>query len=229
MFKCLFKSNVCLTLRSFKIFMEFNDKQVHIMEAAEKLFADKGFAGTSVRDIAEAAGVNLAMISYYFGSKEKLMEAMFSHRGQFFRIQLENILHNKELTPMQKVEKLIDDYIDRIFKKQCFHKIMVREQMVSNSGPIAEQIHQLKQTNQALIKQLIQEGQKKGDFKKNVDIAFLMMTLVGTTSQLVTTQHSYRRFANLEDLSDEEFEKAVKKKLSNYLKNSFKAILTYEA
>jgi AcrR family transcriptional regulator len=199
------------------------------MEAAEKLFADKGFAGTSVRDIAEAASVNLAMISYYFGSKEKLMEAMFSHRGQFFRIQLENILHNKELTPMQKVEKLIDDYIDRIFKKQCFHKIMVREQMVSHDGPIAEQIYQLKQTNQALIKQLILEGQKKGDFKKNIDVPFLMMTLVGTTSQLVTTQHSYRKIANMEDLSVEEFEKSVKKKLSNYLKILFKAILTYEA
>ncbi|HWJ89591.1 MAG TPA: TetR family transcriptional regulator [Flavisolibacter sp.] len=208
--------------------MEYNEKQVHIMEAAERLFADKGFAGTSVRDIAEAAGVNLAMISYYFGSKEKLMEAMFSHRGHVFRIQLENILHNKELSPIQKVEKLIDDYIDRIFKKQCFHKIMVREQMVNNSGPIAEQIYQLKQTNQALIKQLIHEGQKKGDFKKNIDTSFLMMTLVGTTSQLVTTQHNYRRIANMEDLSDEEFEKAVKKKLSTYLKNLFKAILTYE-
>jgi AcrR family transcriptional regulator len=209
--------------------MEYNDKQVHIMEAAEKLFADKGFAGTSVRDIAEAAGVNLAMISYYFGSKEKLMEAMFTHRGQFFRIQLENILHNKELTPMQKVEKLIDDYIDRIFKKQCFHKILVREQMVNSSGPIAEQIYQLKQTNQALIKQLIQEGQKKGDFKKNIDIPFLMMTLVGTTSQLVTTQHSYRALTNMEDMTEEEVEKTLKKKLSNYLKNVFKAILTYEA
>src|SRR6476646_555713 len=98
--------------------MEFNVKQEHIIEAAEALFADKGFAGTSVRDIAEAAGVNLAMISYYFGSKEKLMEAMFSYRGQHFTIQLESILQNKELAPLQKVEKLVEDYVDRIFKKQ---------------------------------------------------------------------------------------------------------------
>lgn len=198
------------------------------MEAAEKLFAEKGFAGTSVRDIAEAANVNLAMISYYFGSKEKLMEAMFCFRGQDFKIQLENILLNKELSPIQKVEKLIDDYIDRIFKKQNFHKVMVREQMVSNSGPIAEQIFQLKITNQALIKQLIQEGQKKGLFKKNIDIPFLMMTLVGTTSQLVTAQHYYKKINALDSLSDEEFEKHIKKKLSIYLKNLFKAILVYE-
>src|SRR5678810_1267508 len=91
--------------------MEYNDKQIQIMEAAEKLFAEQGFAGTSVRDIAEAANVNLAMISYYFGSKEKLMEAMFLHRGADFKLQLESILQNKNLSPMQKVERLIEDYI----------------------------------------------------------------------------------------------------------------------
>lgn len=209
--------------------MEYNDKQIQIMEAAEKLFAEQGFSGTSVRDIAEAAHVNLAMISYYFGSKEKLMEAMFHHRGSDFKIQLENILLNKNLSPMQKVDKLIDDYIDRIFKKQCFHKIMVREQMVNSSGAIADQIFQLKQTNQLLIKQLIQEGQKTGEFKKNIDVSFLLMTLAGTSSQLVTAQHYYRKINNLEDMPDEEFEKLIKKKLSHYLRHLFKAMLTYEA
>jgi AcrR family transcriptional regulator len=197
------------------------------MEAAEKLFAEQGFAGTSVRDIAEAAHVNLAMISYYFGSKEKLMEAMFQHRGEHFKIQLENILQNKNLSPMQKVEKLIDDYIERIFKKQCFHKIMTREQL-NNSGAITEQIYQLKQRNQSLIGQLIQEGQKTGDFKKNIDVSFLLMTLIGTTSQLVTAQQYYRKMNNLESMPDEDFEKLIKKKLGNHLKNLFKAVLTYE-
>ena len=68
--------------------MEYSEKQIQIMEAAEKLFAAKGFNGTSVRDISEAAGVNLAMVSYYFGSKEKLFEAMFAHRSEFFKLPL---------------------------------------------------------------------------------------------------------------------------------------------
>jgi AcrR family transcriptional regulator len=207
--------------------MDYNDKQIQIMEAAEKLFAEQGFAGTSVRDIAEAAHVNLAMISYYFGSKEKLMEAMFHHRGSDFKIQLESILQNKNLSPIQKVEKLIDDYIERIFKKQCFHKIMTREQM-NNTGAITEQIYQLKQRNQTLIKQLINEGQKTGDFKRNIDVSFLMMTLSGTSNQLMTAQHYYRKINNLESMSNEDFEKLIKKKLSSYLKNLFKAVLTYE-
>jgi len=198
------------------------------MESAEKLFADKGFSGTSVRDIAETAGVNLAMISYYFGSKEKLFEAMFAHRSESFKLQLENMLQNKELEPMQKVEQLIEQYIAKLLSQQCFHRIMVREQMINNNGFIATQIQTLKTRNQALIKQLIQEGQDKGVFKNDVDVPLMMMTLIGTVSQLVTTQHYYKEINGLQSLTEEDFQQHIRTKLSQHLKKIFKAILSNE-
>lgn len=206
----------------------YSEKQIQIMEAAEELFAEKGFDGTSVRDVAKEAGVNLAMISYYFGSKEKLMESLFKYRGEFIKLQLESMIENKELSSLEKVYALIDNYIERIIKQQCFHKIMAREQMVDLKGTTTLLIYELKRTNQELVKKLIQEGQKKGDFKKNIDVPLMMATLVGTTSHLVTAQHYYRKLNNLESLSDEEFKKHIKKKLSNHLKSLFKAILSYE-
>ena len=209
--------------------MGYSEKQIQIIEAAEKLFSENGFDGTSVRDIAEEAGVNLAMISYYFGSKEKLMEAIFKHRGAFMKMQIETMLKNKEFTSLEKIYFLIDGFIDRILKQRSFHRIMTREQMVGLGGPTSKLIHDLKKTNQELIKQLIQEGIKKGEFKKNIDIPLMMMTLVGTTNHLFTTQHYYREINNLQSLSDEEFEKHLRKKLSNHLKFVFKALLTYEA
>ena len=198
------------------------------MEVAEKLFAAKGFNGTSVRDIADTAGVNIAMISYYFGSKEKLFEAMFAYRSEFFKLQLESMVQNKELEPMEKMEQLIDQYIIRLTNQQCFHRIMVREQMMNNNEFIAAQIHGLKIRNQTLIRQLIQEGQRKGAFKKNIDIQLLMMTMIGTVSQMVTTQHFYRELNGLQSLPEAEFQKHIKKKLSRHLKEIFKAILTHE-
>lgn len=48
-----------------------------ILEAAERLFAEQGFAGTSLRSITAEAGVNLAAIHYHFGSKEGLIGAVF--------------------------------------------------------------------------------------------------------------------------------------------------------
>ena len=57
---------------------DFNEKQIEILHVAEKLFAEVGFDGTSIREIAKIANINIAMISYYFGSKEKLLEAKIS-------------------------------------------------------------------------------------------------------------------------------------------------------
>src|ERR1700753_1588819 len=106
--------------------MEYSEKQMAIINTAEKLFALNGFDGTSVRDIAQEAGINIAMISYYFGSKEKLMEAVFEHRTLNIRSKVETLLQNEELTALQKVNILIDDYVDRIIQQQEFHKIMTR-------------------------------------------------------------------------------------------------------
>src|SRR5208283_4141714 len=53
-----------------------------IMDAAEKLFARRGFHGTSVRAITGAAGVDLALVNYHFGSKKQLLAAVLERRGQ---------------------------------------------------------------------------------------------------------------------------------------------------
>ena len=58
----------------------FNEKQIHILQVAEKLFAEHGFDGTSIRMISKEAGINVAMVSYYFGSKESLLEKLIIYR-----------------------------------------------------------------------------------------------------------------------------------------------------
>jgi AcrR family transcriptional regulator len=209
--------------------MNYSDKQIQIMEAAEELFAEKGFNGTSVREIAEKAHINLAMVSYYFGSKEKLLEAVFEYRGELIKLKLESIVEQPGLTALEKVYLLIDNYIEKIIRQQCFHKVLAREQVLNNAGHTAELIFQMKKRNQEIIARLIQEGQKKGEFKKNIDIPLMMATLIGTASNLITTKHYYRELSNLQSLSEPEFEKHIRKKLTSHLKFLFKSILTNEA
>ncbi len=207
--------------------MEYSEKQVQIMEAAETLFAEKGFNGTSVRDISEKAGVNLAMISYYFGSKDKLFEALFKYRVEATKVKIETIIGRADLSAIEKVNLLIDSYIEKIMGQQCFHRVLVREQVLNNTIT-SKWILDMKKRNQELIGKLIHEGQKKGEFRKNIDIPMMMTTMIGTAHNLVTQKHYYKELNNLQDLSEEEFEKLIRKKLSNHLKLVFKAILTHE-
>ena len=209
--------------------MEYSEKQMAIINTAERLFAVTGFDGTSVRDIAKEAGVNLAMISYYFGSKEKLMEAVFEQRTTVIRIKVENLLQNTEMTNLEKVYILIEDYVEKFISQQEFHKIMMREQLIEKNTPIAGFIHELKKRNLQSIKKLIQDGQKSGEFRKNIDVVLMMTTMVGTVSQMITSQRFYREVHNLQDMTEIEFRKHLRKKLSTHLKQLFKTSLTYEA
>ncbi len=198
------------------------------MEAAELLFAEKGFAGSSVREIADNAGVDLAMINYYFGTKEKLMEALFTYRGEAMKMHFETMLNDKNTSHIEKVYRLIDHYIDKLMGQQCFHKIMAREQLVGIDSSISQLIRQLKTNNQKLVKELISDGQKAGVFKKNIDIPLMMATLIGTVSHFINTQHYYREMNHLQDMEENEFQQHLKKKISHHLKNIFKATITNE-
>ncbi len=60
--------------------MARDDTKERILDAAEKLFSDNGFAATSLRMITSGAGVNLAAVHYHFGSKEALIQAVFERR-----------------------------------------------------------------------------------------------------------------------------------------------------
>lgn len=207
---------------------ELSEKQLVILETAEKLIADNGYDGTSIRDIAHAADVNVAMISYYFGSKEKLLQAIFEKRTEYWRSHLENLIEDKNVGSFEKINKLIDHYVDKIFNQTCFHRIMAQQQMTNDDSPIKKLILDTKKNNQELIKKLIHEGQKRGEFRKNVDTSLMMITMMGTINQLVTTQHHYKVLNNLEDLSEEDYQKHLKKKLTTHLKTIFKAILANE-
>jgi AcrR family transcriptional regulator len=72
-------------LFNFAHVFEKMDKKEKIIQSATKLFSTQGFEGTSVREIASDAGVNVAMINYYFGSKEKLFESVVEYRAAFLK------------------------------------------------------------------------------------------------------------------------------------------------
>src|ERR1700753_50334 len=83
-----------------------------IKEAARKLFTQKGFAATRTRDIAEEAGINLALLNYYFRSKQKLFDIiMMENFRQFIQGISFNFLE-QNTTLDQKITKVVSMYID---------------------------------------------------------------------------------------------------------------------
>lgn len=82
-----------------------------IKEAARIVFMKRGFSATRTRDIAEEAGINLALLNYYFRSKEKLFELVMMEKFQAFFGVIFPILNDTNSTLEQKVELIADRYI----------------------------------------------------------------------------------------------------------------------
>jgi len=209
--------------------VNYNEKQLQILKTAEHLFATKGFDGTSVRDIADEAGVNIAMISYYFRSKEKLMETLFEQRMGKVEMRVESLMKDESLSPLDKVSILIDDHIERVLQRQKFYKILYCEQVLNKNPIIINVMNEFKKRHVAVISELLKDGQRKGLFKKKVDVVFMLNTMVGTVAQMIMSFDYYRDINNLQDMPDAEFENMIKRKLGIHIKTLFKAILTYEA
>lgn len=87
-----------------------------IKDAAKKVFTKKGFAATRTRDIAEESGINLALINYYFRSKEKLFDIVILEQMQLFIHSVMGIVNDPATTLQEKIEKLTSHYIDMLIR-----------------------------------------------------------------------------------------------------------------
>ena len=91
-----------------------------IMDAAEKLFAKKGFHGASLRNITTAAGVDLALVNYHFGSKERLLAAVLDRRGQVLneeRLQRLAAVRLSAAPHPPSTEAVVDAFLDPILDR----------------------------------------------------------------------------------------------------------------
>ena len=210
-----------------KIFMSLTekvDKRAHILAVAEQLFAENGFDGASVRDIAQLANVNLAMISYYFGSKEKLLEALIEDRAGYTLGILEELSKNQTLTPWDKIDRLVDFYVEKILNNHRFHCIMSQQYNHSRSPEIKELIINIKLRNLEQIKRVINDGQKKKVFRK-VDIELTMASVFGTLTHVTNSRAHYCRLWKIDETDDISYRKKIAPRLKTHLKQMLRAHL----
>ena len=219
----MFNSNVCLTLcRQFIFYM--SDKREHILVVAEELFGEKGFDGTSVRDIAQAAGVNLAMISYYFGSKEKLLESLVELRASYAYGILEELNKDQSLSPWDKIDRLVDFYVDRVLNNLRFHNIMYQESS-TRSEDIKNKTIAIKLRNLEQITKIITDGQQKKLFRQ-VDIPMTVGTILGTISSYTHSKiYGCAVLALQLDTNDEQYRLRLAPRLKAHLKQLLRAHL----
>lgn len=204
---------------------ELTDKQLHILEAAEMLFAEKGFDGTSIRDISKIAKINIAMISYYFGSKERLLQYLIVYRTSDIKKQLENLLE-EELDPIEKVNKLIEIYINRINNNKGIYRILHFELHSKKREKSHLAFNEFRKGNLKYLETIIEEGQRKGVFRKDVIIPLITPTILGTFFHFHMNKTYFENLLNL--TTETLYNNYIQTNLTNHIQQTIKALLIYE-
>lgn len=162
-----------------------NDIKNRILHVAIELFADKGFEGASVRDIAKQAHVNIAMVSYYFGSKEGLYLECIANFAKGKVEHLKQTLGTPNTVEEFKLRfrMMVDSKMKAYTEDLGTHKIIMREMQTERDAEFhkkfVDQLEPIFRTIQGFFKL----GIDKGFLKPHVNSELLALMLMGIMSQ----------------------------------------------
>lgn len=159
---------------------KFSDKQIHILEVAEELIAQKGFEGTSVRDISAKANINVAMISYYFGSKAKMMSQLYEYRLQ------RAIANFAEFTgtitdgkPEMQMKEIVKYLVSQMFKYNFFYGFITQD--LRHNAHLKEDLLVFYQICASKLDEVTKKGLASGVFTFDPKAEELLYIVLGTT------------------------------------------------
>jgi len=204
------------------------DKKDHILDVAERVFSELGFDGASTRTISGEAGVNMAMLNYYFGSKEGLFLAVFQRKIVSFQDLMKNLGNDGTMTAWAKIEKYIEMYTQRVVNNNCFQKMLYQELAMQRRGELSDQITEILMKNTSEVKKLLLEGVNNGEFKSDIDVEMVIATIYGTKNFIVNSPQLTSKVLGFDIQNEKLLEERLKPRIELYLKTLLKSYLLNE-
>ena len=200
------------------------DKKERIINVAIDLFAEKGFEGTSIRDLAAKAEVNIAMINYYFGSKDGLFESIVEYKSTYLRERLEEITNDNHKSDIEKIDAVIEHFVIRLLTNHKYHRVIHQELLLQQREKLHDSIIKVFSKNKLLIKGIIEDGIKKKVFRE-VDPEFTIVTITGTINQVMLSKSMCSIMIDKSNDFDLYTDEAFRNRIINHLKQLIHAHL----
>ena len=146
-----------------------------ILLAATELFARNNFDAVSVKQIAEAADANTALISYYFGGKKNLyQEVLYTQAKEFLNIQED--IRKKKLSPFTKLHAFVDS-IAKLQAEHPYHIHLIYREMLTPEPMFEKYIQSHLYRVHQFMAELVDEAIQNGEIKTNIKPTHVAFTL----------------------------------------------------
>ena len=204
------------------------DKKDHILDVAEKVFSAQGYDGASTRAISGEAGVNMAMLNYYFGSKEGLFLAIFNRKINSFRDVLHDLGNDGQLSAWDKVSAYVDLYADRVVNNNCFQKMLYQEMSMNKRGELSENLTNILMQNVEEFNNILREGVANGEFDADIDLELVTATIYGTKNFIINAPQLTSAMLGYDILDEKNLEEKFKPRIRAFQKKLLRAYLVKE-
>jgi TetR/AcrR family transcriptional regulator len=181
--------------------MADNDAKLRLLQAALPLFATKGYKAVSIKEISEAAGVNGALINYYFQSKDGLYAAVMESQFQKFQgLMLETDW--ADLEPMERISQFILNFTRLHRANPYIRRLMTSE--INHPSPCFERFAQKHLTKfSAILTRAIEEGIAKGQFRRDLNPTYTMAALIGMVNYYFLVEQAASKFVFMGRFEDD--------------------------
>ncbi|QHI36936.1 HTH-type transcriptional regulator RutR [Kordia antarctica] len=195
------------------------NKEEHILDAAKNVFQSKGMNGARMQEIADKAGINKAMLHYYYRSKQLLFEAVFKNAFSLLAPQLNAIL-NDDSSIEEKIKNFTSNYISFIVKHPYLPNFIIQE---LNRNP--DFILKLKENkgfpNLEKFKKQVEEEIQKGILKP-ISAEQLFINIMALNIFPFVAKPLIMAFTNTDEKNYKQLMEDRKIEVSNFIINAIK-------
>jgi AcrR family transcriptional regulator len=178
---------------------EANQRE-RLLDAAVVCFAGDGIAATSLRTIALKAGVTPALVHYYFGSKEQLVEAFIAERMTPVAAALRESLLAAGPDPRALMAAFVRGMHDLVARFPWWPALWVREVLNENGALRDVLLKQVAPQVAQLVASALTAAQKRGELAPDLDPRLTMVSLMGLTMMPLAAEHIWRRVFAADDI-----------------------------
>lgn len=164
--------------------LNYQVRREEIIGAAAQVFADKGYRGTTLADVAEAVGADRATLYYYVGSKEELLDAVVTDVVKDNLTEAERIRDSDAPVP-DKLRLLVQQLMDSYAAHYPFLYVYLQENLAhvaEKRRPWAQEMRAVNRRYEAAVEAIISEGIADGTVRAVTDARVLAYGLLGMVS-----------------------------------------------
>ncbi len=174
------------------------DRQIEIINKSIYIIATKGIQGLTIKNLSGEIGISEAAIYRHFKSKTDILLAIlknFEDTSAF----MHNSLDKLDEDTFKKISLIFTNIIE-VFSKEPSHiSVIFSEEIFKNEAVLKSKIAQIMYQKEKIIEQLLEEGQRKGEVRRDIDNKILALIVMGTFRFMVKQMDLHDEHENLQE------------------------------